>query len=78
LAPNPLTAVPAIKAATRSYKLTESTPRDLILTIWNVVDSNLEHTASIVYAFIDLLDEEEKKQDLLASWKGFMIEVSFR
>ena len=78
LAPNPSSAVPAIKAATRSYRLTESTPRDLILTIWNVVDSNLEHTASLVNAFIDLLDEEEKKQDLLASWRGFVIEVGFR
>jgi len=74
LAPNPSTAVPAVKAATRSYRLIESTPRDLIVTIWNVVDSNLEHTASLVNAFIDLLDEEEKKQDLLASWKGFVIE----
>ena len=77
LAPNPSTAVPAIKSATRSYRLTESTSRDLILTIWNVVDRNLEHTASLVNAFIDLLEEEEKKQDLLASWKGFAIEVGF-
>ncbi|KIM48536.1 hypothetical protein M413DRAFT_20913 [Hebeloma cylindrosporum] len=74
LALNPATAVPAVKSATRSYRLTESTSRDLILTIWNVVDRNLEHTASLVNAFIDLLEEEEKKQDLLASWKGFAIE----
>ena len=39
------------------------------------MDRNLEHTASLVNAFIDLLEEEEKKQDLLASWKGFAIEV---
>ncbi|KDR73781.1 hypothetical protein GALMADRAFT_251582 [Galerina marginata CBS 339.88] len=74
LAPNPSTAVPAVKAATRSYRSTESSARDLILTIWNVMDRNLEHTASIVNAFIDLVDEEEKKQDLLSSWKGFAIE----
>ena len=41
------------------------------------MDRNLEHTASLVNAFIDLLEEEEKKQDLLASWKGFAIEVIF-
>ena len=41
------------------------------------MDRNLEHTASLVNAFIDLLEEEEKKQDLLASWKGFAIEVGF-
>ncbi|KAF8912219.1 hypothetical protein CPB84DRAFT_1761674 [Gymnopilus junonius] len=74
LAPNPVAAVTAVKAATRSYRFSESSAKDLILTIWNVMDQNLEHTASIVNAFIDLLDEEEKKQDLLSSWKGFNIE----
>ena len=75
LAPNPSAAVTAVKAAARSYRSAESSARDFILTIWNVLDRNLEHTASIVNAFIDLLDEEEKKQDLLTSWKGFNIEV---
>lgn len=75
LATNPTTAVPAVKAAMRGYRASESSARDLISTIWNVLDSNLEHTASIINAFVDLLEEEEKKQDLLASWKGFAIEV---
>lgn len=75
LAPNPSAAVPAIKAAIRGYRASESSARDLISTVWNILDSNLEHTASLVNAFVDLLDEEEKKQDLLSSWKGFEIEV---
>ena len=75
LTANPTTAVPVIKAATRGYRLAETTARDLILTIWNVMDQKLEHTASIVNAFVDLVDEEEKKQDILASWKTFEIEV---
>jgi hypothetical protein len=75
LTANPTTAVPVIKAATRGYRLAETTARDLILTIWNVMDQKLEHTASIVNAFVDLVDEEEKKQDILASWKSFEIEV---
>ena len=75
LAPNPTAAVPAIKAATRSYRAAESSARDLIQIIWNVLDRNLEHTASIVNAFIDLVDDDEKKQDLLASWNGFAVEV---
>ena len=75
LTANPTTAVPAIKAATRGYRLAETTARDLILTIWNVMDQKLEHTASIVNAFVDLVDEEDKKQDILASWKSFEIEV---
>ncbi|KAJ3495674.1 hypothetical protein NLJ89_g10589 [Agrocybe chaxingu] len=74
LAPNPSTAVPVVKAATRGYRSSESNARDLISTIWNVMDQNLEQTASIINAFVDLLDEEEKKADLLSSWKGFAIE----
>lgn len=39
------------------------------------MDQKLEHTASIVNAFVDLVDEEEKKQDILSCWKTFEIEV---
>ncbi|GLB34540.1 putative zinc finger [Lyophyllum shimeji] len=73
-ATNPTNAVTVVKAAIRSYRASESSAKDLISTIWNVLDENLEHTASIVNAFVDLLDLEEKKQDLLAAWKGFEIE----
>ena len=41
------------------------------------MDQKLEHTASIVNAFVDLVDEEDKKQDILTSWKSFEIEVNF-
>ncbi|KAG6882202.1 hypothetical protein C0993_011596 [Termitomyces sp. T159_Od127] len=74
LAPNPTTAVPVVKAAIRGYRASESSAKDLISTIWNVLDQNLDHTASLINAFVDLLDQEEKKQDLLSSWKGFDIE----
>ncbi|KAG6831162.1 hypothetical protein H0H87_005987 [Tephrocybe sp. NHM501043] len=71
---NSETAVSVVKAAIRGYRASESSAKDLISTIWNVLDQNLEHTASIINAFVDLLDQEEKKQDLLSSWKGFEIE----
>lgn len=74
-ASNPTTAVPAVKAAIRGYRAAESSARDLITTIWNVLDCHLDHTASIVNAFVDLLEEEDKKTDLLGSWKGFELEV---
>jgi hypothetical protein len=75
LVSNPTTALPAVRAAARGYKLSEASARDFISTIWNVLDQNLDQTASVVNSFVDLLDEEDKKQDLLASWKGFAIEV---
>jgi hypothetical protein len=59
----------------RSYRANESSAKDLISTVWNVLDGNLEGCASVVGGFVDLLDDEEKKADLLASWKGFEIEV---
>ena len=77
LAFNPPVGVPAVQAATRSYRAAESSARDLILTIWNVLDQNLDHTASIINAFVDLVEEEEKKQDILSSWGAFVVEVRF-
>ncbi|KAF8872122.1 hypothetical protein CPB85DRAFT_1445160 [Mucidula mucida] len=73
-ATNPTTAVPAVKAAIRGYRASETSAKDLISTIWNVLDRSLEHTASLINAFVDLLDEDDKKQDVLTSWKGFEVE----
>jgi len=75
MAQNPVNAVPAIKAAIRGYRASESSARDLILTVFKIMDDNLDHTASTINGLVDLLDEEDKKQDLLASWKGFNLEV---
>ncbi|KAL1716434.1 hypothetical protein EV715DRAFT_205332 [Schizophyllum commune] len=73
-AANPSHAVPAVRFAIRSYRANESSARDLISTVWNVLDNHLEHTASIISGFVDILDDEEKRQDLLTSWKGFEVE----
>jgi hypothetical protein len=75
VAPNPTNAVLAANAAVRGFRLNESTARDLISTIWNILDRNLDNTAGIINAIVDLFDEEEKKSSLLASWNGFKIEV---
>jgi len=75
MAPNPVNAVPPIKAAIRGYRASESSARDLILTVFKIMDDNLDHTASTINGLVDLLDEEDKKQDLLGSWKGFNLEV---
>lgn len=65
----------AFKSAIRSYRSSESGARDLISTVWNVLDHNLDGTASIINATVDILDEEEKKSDLLRAWNGFKVEV---
>ncbi|KAF9242003.1 hypothetical protein BU15DRAFT_72940 [Melanogaster broomeanus] len=71
---NPSNAVPAVRAAIRGYQGNESSARDLISTVWTVLDNNLDDTASIINGIVDLLDEEDKKCDLLASWNGFKVE----
>ncbi|KAF8447367.1 hypothetical protein L210DRAFT_3609760 [Boletus edulis BED1] len=74
IAPNPNSAVAAVKAAMRGYRANELSARDLISTVWNVLDHDLDDTASIINGVVDLLEEEEKKRDLLAAWNGFKIE----
>jgi hypothetical protein len=64
-----------VRNAIRSYKASESSARDLISTIWNVMGDDVENTATIVNQLVDLLDDEDKKKDLLAAWNGFKIEV---
>lgn len=66
-----------MKAAVRSYRANESAARDLISTTWNVLDRNLEGTASVINSLVDLLDDEDKKKSLLEAWNGFKVEVSF-
>ncbi|KII88284.1 hypothetical protein PLICRDRAFT_29860 [Plicaturopsis crispa FD-325 SS-3] len=74
LTPNSANAVAAVKTAIRGYRASETSARDLISTVWNVLDRNLDDTASIVISLVDLLEEEDKKKDLLGSWNGFKIE----
>ncbi|KAI0683337.1 hypothetical protein BC835DRAFT_1423394 [Cytidiella melzeri] len=74
VATNPNHAIPAVKAAVRSYRANESAARDLISTVWTISDHNLEGTASIINGLVDILDDEDKKKDLLQAWNGFKIE----
>ncbi|KAJ3813438.1 hypothetical protein F5876DRAFT_87076 [Lentinula aff. lateritia] len=88
LAPNPSSALTAVKAAARGYRAGESTARDLIGIVWNVLDASqnkgLEPTARVINSFVDLLEEDEdrdgveekdkKSLELLREWKGFEIE----
>lgn len=46
----------------------------MISSIWNVLDQNLDSSATFVNLIVDIL-EEDKKNDLLSAWNGFKIEV---
>ena len=42
------------------------------------MDQNLDSSATYINLIVDLLDEEDKKKDLLGAWNGFKIEVRSR
>lgn len=65
----------AVELSLRSYRSSESTARDLISSIWSVLDQNLDTCATLVNMVVDVLDVEDKKKDLLNAWNGFKIEV---
>lgn len=65
----------AVRSAIRTFRNSESTARDLISTFYNIVDRDLEKTASLISPLVDLLDDEEKKNELLGAFNGFKVEV---
>ena len=75
VAPNPTNAAAAVKLSLRSYRASESGARDVISTVWNILDCDFENTASIVNLLVDIIDDEDKKSSLLSSWNGFKIEA---
>lgn len=75
LSSHPTTAIPAVKASIRGFRTSESSARDLISTVWNILDQVLDDTAGVVNAIVDFIEEDEKKRELLSSWNGFKIEV---
>ena len=47
----------------------------MISSIWNVLDRNLDTSTIFVNTLADLLDEEDKKEELLNTWDCFEVEV---
>src|SRR6266581_5668419 len=74
LSGHPTNAVAGVKLALRDYTASQSGVRDLISTVWNTLDCELDTTASIINLVVDFLEDEEKKTDLLGVWNTFKIE----
>ena len=71
LTQHPTSAVAGVKLALRDYTASQSGARDLISTVWNTLDCNLDATASVINLVVDFLEDEEKKTDLLNAWNTF-------
>ncbi|KAI0293559.1 hypothetical protein BC826DRAFT_1104999 [Russula brevipes] len=74
LTAHPTSSVAGVKLALRDYTASQSGARDLISTVWNTLDRDLDATASIINLVVDFLEDEEKKTDLLGAWNTFKIE----
>lgn len=68
-------AAAAFKAAIRSYRSSEQSAKDLISIFYSRLNDDLEATSSLIVPLIDMLDDHEKKKDLLETFNGFKIEV---
>lgn len=68
-------AAAAFKAAIRSYRASEQSAKDLISIFYSRLNDDLEATSSLIVPLIDMLDDNEKKKDLLETFNGFKTEV---
>lgn len=65
----------AIRSAVRSYRASEAPAKDLVSTFFNVLNQKLDSTGLLVNGLVEILDEEDKEQDLLRAWNSFRVEV---
>lgn len=71
---NNSSSITAIKSAIRAYRSSESSAKDLVDTFFTVFDQDFENTGKFLSSLVDLLDNEEKKEDLLSAWNAYKIE----
>ncbi|KAL5490244.1 hypothetical protein ACEPAI_5077 [Sanghuangporus weigelae] len=74
LTSNSSAAETSVRSAIRSFRASESTARDVVSTFYNLVNRDLEATASLIAPLVDLLDDEGKRKELLETFNGFKIE----
>ena len=77
IATDPPRALRAVELSLRSNRNSESSARNLISSVWNFLDQNSDTSATIVNSILELLNEEDKKKDLLNAWNDFKVEVRF-
>ncbi|EJD53218.1 hypothetical protein AURDEDRAFT_81510 [Auricularia subglabra TFB-10046 SS5] len=66
-------AAMAMHASMRSFRASECSARDVISTLWNVLERELDATGSHVAALVDAFPDE-KRAELLQSWNDFKLE----
>lgn len=68
----------SFRSAVRQYKANESTARDMVDTVFNVLERELEPTLGVLREVASLFDDEDKSRAVLEAMNGFRIEVSLQ
>lgn len=66
----------SFRSAVRQFKNNESSAKDMIDTIFNVLDRDVESTVGVLREVAGLFDDDEKSRAVLEAVNGFRIEVS--
>ncbi|KZV79126.1 hypothetical protein EXIGLDRAFT_480994 [Exidia glandulosa HHB12029] len=65
-------AAMAVHASMRSFRASESTARDVISTLFNVLERELDTTGSHITPLVEAFPDD-KKQELLTAWNDFKL-----
>ncbi|PWN53284.1 hypothetical protein IE53DRAFT_190151 [Violaceomyces palustris] len=63
----------SFRASVKTYRASEMSAKDLVHTISSVV-GDLDESAIVVNGLVDLLEDEEKKGDVLQAWNSLRVE----
>lgn len=75
------TKLASFRSAVRQFKNNESSAKDMVDTVYHVLDEDAAATSGVVREIAKLFDgddEREKQQAIIASLSNFRVEVSFQ
>lgn len=74
------TKLASFRSAVRQFKNNESSAKDMVDTVYHVLDEDVTATSGVVREIAKLFDgddEREKQQAIIASLSNFRVEVSY-
>ncbi|GEM11881.1 zinc finger protein [Rhodotorula toruloides] len=69
--------IAGFKIAVRSYRQGEMSAQDLCEQLYNLLDQRTDEAGSVILAFADLLDDQEKRRSVQLAWRDLRSENNF-
>lgn len=60
----------------RGYRGSETSAEDLVDTLWNVFDRQIDVAAGIINRVADLFEDIERRTSILSAWRDLQANVS--